>query len=250
MLNYIKSELYRVTHSRAAYIAVFILCAGALTINLALYFWGSGPDYYSNTAFSYSMLLFMPSVFYLCGAIVAALLYDGSLRNGNLKNTLAFGMTRVQVFCAQTIVAVITATILLAVVIGVWIASAELLLGHIDSWNALDLLRVCALMYPIAVASLLTVLVGFSLFQRDLTTVLGWLCIWSLLPQLCAALGLKFPIFADIARWMPNQFLSFGDLTLWWTDGFYIQHCLVSGGVGILVFFLAGVVSLRKRDLT
>jgi hypothetical protein len=38
MLNYICSELYRITHTRPAYVLAAILCAGILAINLALHF--------------------------------------------------------------------------------------------------------------------------------------------------------------------------------------------------------------------
>ena len=71
MLNYIRSELYRITHTRAAYVTAAILSAGILVINLVLHFWGGGVNYYGHTSFSYALNISEPFLYVIMGAVVA-----------------------------------------------------------------------------------------------------------------------------------------------------------------------------------
>lgn len=103
MLNYICSELYRITHTRPAYVLAAILCAGILAINLVLHFWGGGMNYYGHTSFSYALNIFEPFLYVIMGAVVAFALYETRRKNGNLKNSLAFGLSRPQLFIGQCI---------------------------------------------------------------------------------------------------------------------------------------------------
>lgn len=250
MLNYIRSELYRVTHTRPCYVMTAILIVGILALNITLHFWGGGADYYGHTSFSYLFSVSEPWIYLVCGAIVAALVYEGRSKSGSLKNTIASGLSRTQIFFGQCLTALIVATVMLVIVVVVWIASAELLLAHTDAWTLKDLFFSIISAYPLAVASLISILPFFFLFRRDLTAVVGWLLIWHMTPLFFAVLGLKFEWAARIAGWMPKDFLTFSDVFRWWEDPAILEKALVSGLIGILVFSLFGVVSWRKRDLT
>ncbi|MEE0511613.1 MAG: hypothetical protein UDG94_10305 [Peptococcaceae bacterium] len=249
MLNYIRSELYRATHTRPCYVMTVVLVLGILAFNLVLHFWGSGADYYGHTSFSYIFSISEPWLYIACGAVVAALLYEGRSKNGNLKNSLASGLSRSQLFIGQCLAALLIATVMLVITLTVWIGSAELLLVHTDTWTISDLLHATALTYPLAVASLISILPFFLLFRRDLTAIVGWLMIWNGVPALFAILGLKFTWASHLASWLPRTFLNFESVTRWWEDPVIIEKALVSGVVGILVFGFFGVVSWRKRDL-
>ena len=249
MLNYIRSELYRATHTRPCYVMTAVLVLGILAFNLVLHFWGSGADYYGHTSFSYVFSISKPWLYMVCGAVVAALLYEGRSKNGNLKNSLASGLSRSQLFVGQCLTALLIATVMLVITLAVWIGSAELLLVHTDTWTISDLLRATALTYPLAVASLISILPFFLLFRRDLTAVAGWLMVWNVAPALFAGLGLKFSWASRLASWMPKIFLSFDSVVRWWEEPMILEKSLISALIGILVFGILGVVSWRKRDL-
>ncbi len=249
MLNYIRSEWYRATHTRPCYVMTAVLVLGILAFNLVLHFWGSGADYYGHTSFSYVFSISEPWLYIICGAVVAALLYEGRSKNGNLKNSLASGLSRSQLFVGQCLTALLIATIMMVIVVAVWAASAELLLAHTDFWTLDDFLCSVAAAYPLAVASLVSIIPFFLLFRRDLTAVVGWLMIWNIAPTLFAALGLKFAWASRLASWMPKNFLSFDSVVRWWEEPMILEKALVSALIGILVFGLLGVVSWRKRDL-
>lgn len=249
MVHYIRSELYRVTHTRPAYVIAAILTVGILAINLVLHFWGGGMNYYGHTSFSYALNISEPSLYIIMGAVVGFTLYDTRRKNGNLKNSIAFGLTRPQLFVGQCITALITATAIMLVVLAVWIASAELLLTHTDIWTLSDFLSSSLYVYLLAVAGLVSAVFFIALGARDLTSVVYWLCVWKFLPSALALLGVKFALLAKIANWMPDNFFTSDSITRWWTDPDILNKALVSGIIGILVFLVLGVVSLRKRDL-
>ena len=249
MLNYIRSELYRVTHTRPAYVTTAILAGGILAINLALHFLGNGPEWYGHTSFSYALNVSEPFLYVIMGAVVAFVLYENRRKSSNLKNTVAFGLTRPQLFIGQCLTALITATVIMVVVLAVWIASAELLLARTDIWTLGDFLSSTFYVYLLAIAGLVSAVLFISLSARDLTGLVYWLCVWNFLPSALELFGKRFDILARIASWMPDNFFAADSITRWWEDPLILEKATVSGVVGILVFGLLGVVSLRKRDL-
>lgn len=249
MLNYIRSELYRITHTRAAFMTAAILSAGILAINLALHFWGSGVNYYGHTSFSYALNISEPFLYVIMGAVVAFALYESRRKNGNLKNTVAFGLTRPQIFIGQCISALLTATAIMFVVLAIWLASAELLLSHTEIWTIGDFLSSTAYVYLLAIAGLISATFFVAFFQREMTGVVVWIAVWNIIPTICHLLGAKFALLARIASWMPDNFFTSDSITRWWEEPEILEKALVSGAIGILVFTVLGVVSLRKRDL-
>ena len=82
MLNFIKSEYYRMIHTTG--IRVFFGILSVLTILLI-----SGisivETQYHTTSFSYSILVSSPMFFTLMGMLTASILYEDSKRNGIIK---------------------------------------------------------------------------------------------------------------------------------------------------------------------
>lgn len=95
MLNFIKSEYYRMIHTTG--IRVFFGILSVLTILLI-----SGisivETQYHTTSFSYSILVSSPMFFTLMGMLTASVLYEDSKRNGIIKNSIANGIPRGKVF--------------------------------------------------------------------------------------------------------------------------------------------------------
>ena len=231
MLNYICSELYRITHTRPAYVLAAILCAGILAINLALHFWGGGVNYYGHTSFSYALNISEPFLYVIMGAVVA------------------FALSRPQIFIGQCISALLAATAIMLVVLAVWLASAELLLSRTEIWTIGDFLSSTAYVYLLAIAGLVSTVFFIAIFQREMTAVVACIAVWNFFPTICRILGAKFEIFAHIASWLPSNFFTSDSIIRWWEQPDILEKALTSGVVGILVFGLLGVVLLRKQDL-
>jgi ABC-2 type transport system permease protein len=132
MLNFIKSEYYRMIHTTG--IRVFFGILSVLTILLI-----SGisivETQYHTTSFSYSILVSSPMFFTLMGMLTASVLYEDSKRNGIIKNSIANGIPRGKVFFSQCIVSITTATVIMTIVLTLWIFMTELFLDKTGPYD-------------------------------------------------------------------------------------------------------------------
>ena len=274
MLNYIKSECYRISHQPTLYVTTGILCALSISVIsfLAFFNWKAYDFDLAYTGFAYSWPISAPSLYLFMAAIIPASIYSCVHKYGDVKNTIAGGLSRVQVFAGKCITSLLAATIVMIIVLAVWIASTELLLEPGGPFTARDLLLEVPAIYLIAAANVITILFFFELFKRELLAAMAWAAIWFILPTVLSAFGMRFDPFTDIANWMPYQFfknavdintLASGEVNniswsinvaeqtgtvLWYTsEGLF--KCLISGAIGVAVFSLSGWLVLRRRDL-
>lgn len=259
MMNYVKSEFYRVSHSRGIYYLTGILAALSFLLNLVLWWFGriEGSDFpYDTTSFSFSNLVANPMVFCVMAAITGIVLYEGNRKNGNLKNTIAFGIPRIKVFAGQCIVATVVAIISLIVVLAIYIASAIVFLENTGPVSLTDLLTEIPAVFLIAVASLISAIVCIEASGKDSAGIIMWFVIWFIIPKVFFYLGLRIDVFHNIAMWMPDNFFGTNgmsvnmshSITAWGTTG-GMTKCLVSGFVGIVIFSLSGIFLLRKKEI-
>ncbi len=259
MLNYIKSELYRALHSKEIHGTAIGLLAIILSMNLVLFLMKDVEHFrYGSASFSYSMLVSVPMMYCYVAADVAVMLYESDRRNGTMGNSIAHGISRMQLFAGKCIVCFTVSLILLAAALPVYIGSASLLHAQ-GPTTAQDMLLEIPAMSLIATGSLILAVVLLDLFQNSFFSVLTWLTVMLLLPKLLLFAGMLLPFggdaLMDAAMWMPANFIPAGTrvnmsecITIWDT-GAGMARCLLSGAAGILVFGLAGVLLLRKRDI-
>ena len=259
MLNYIKSELYRALHSKEIHGTAIGLLAIILSMNLVLFLMKDVEHFrYGSASFSYSMLVSVPMMYCYVAADVAVMLYESDRRNGTMGNSIAHGISRMQLFAGKCIVCFTVSLILLAAALPVYIGSASLLHAQ-GPTTAQDMLLEIPAMSLIATGSLILAVVVLDLFQNSFFSVLTWLTVMLLLPKLLLFAGMLLPFggdaLMDAAMWMPANFIPAGTrvnmsecITIWDT-GAGMARCLLSGAAGILVFGLAGVLLLRKRDI-
>ena len=259
MLNYIKSELYRALHSKEIHGTAIGLLAIILSMNLVLFLLKGVEHFrYGSASFSYSMLVSVPMMYCYVAADVAVMLYESDRRNGTMGNSIAHGISRMQLFAGKCIVCFTVSLILLAAALPVYIGSASLLHAQ-GPTTAQDMLLEIPAMSLIATGSLILAVVLLDLFQNSFFSVLTWLTVMLLLPKLLLFAGMLLPFggdaLMDAAMWMPANFIPAGtrvnmsECVTIWDTGAGMARCLLSGAAGILVFSLAGVLLLRKRDI-
>ena len=259
MLNYIKSELYRALHSKEIHGTAIGLLAIILSMNLVLFLMKDVEHFrYGSASFSYSMLVSVPMMYCYVAADVAVMLYESDRRNGTMGNSIAHGISRMQLFAGKCIVCFTVSLILLAAALPVYIGSASLLHAQ-GPTTAQDMMLEIPAMSLIATGSLILAVVLLDLFQNSFFSVLTWLTVMLLLPKLLLFAGMLLPFggdaLTDAAMWMPANFIPAGtrvnmsECVTIWDTGAGMARCLLSGAAGILVFGLAGVLLLRKRDI-
>lgn len=257
MLNYIKSEGYRILHTSTMYITTLTFGALVLALNIILYvFHMFTVDFpYGNTSFSYSNIVANPMVYCFAAFVIVALLYDGDRRNGNVKNSVAYGISRSKIFAGKCIVSLLTCIIIMVITLSIFIASAEILLIPMGPVTLDVLLMEVPAVSLIAIAALILAVLSMDLFDKSFSSFLLWYSIMFIIPSICYYLGLKIDIFQAIAAWMPNAFFKSEMLvnrstciTIWdSTQGFI--HCLLTGAIGCGIFASLGCLLTRKKDI-
>lgn len=257
MLNYMKSEWYRVTHCSTIYTLTFVLAVLTLVLNGVLYVLGKmdAGFPYGTVSFSLSNLVCSLPVIFFTGLVVVGLLFFNDKRNGLLKNALASGISREKMFLARCVVCVAASFISLAVILVVYIGSAVLLFPMGVEPDAVGiLLRGVLYTLPMAVACQILAVAFLDFMDKELIGCLGWYIFVGLIPKCCALLGLRFPMWKRVADWMPVNFFSQGanvNMSGWncmWETPDGMAKCLIAGSVGLVVFLVLGFSMCRKQE--
>lgn len=256
MLNYIKSEFYRMFHSPSFYVNTFVFAGISILLNVVLYLFGRfTPNFpYATTSFSFSNIVAYPMIFCFVALYEALMIYDQSKKNGSLKNAVAFGISRTKILMGQIIVGLALSLITLLVTEAVYISCALLLLPEKGPVTIYDMLFEIAAVFPIAVSALVLGIVLIQLFDRSFIGILVWLCVFCFIPRTLFLIGMAYEPVREIAMWLPQNLFNLMAVnmtrcTTVWDTPQGLLRCLVSGFAGIMVFGAWGILVLRKKEI-
>lgn len=258
MRNYIKSEWYRVTHTSTIYVFTGILAGWTLLMNLVLWVFDKTDSAfpYGTVAFSLSNLAWMMPMLFYVGMILVYLVFADDKKNGSLKNSIAFGISRIEIFLGKCVVSTLVSLISLAIILAVYLGSAVLLLEPGVEPNAVWItLQGVVCVIPMAIASEVLGLAFCSFCQKEVVAGIDWYVVMVAIPQSCYILGLKFEPLAKIAAWMPHNYLSrevLVNMSGWnclWQTPEGVAKCLISGFIGLIVFLAFGLLVSKKQEV-
>lgn len=256
MLNYMKSEFYRIFHSATLYVTISFFAGLGLMFNIVLYLFGRfDPNFaYSTTSFSFSNIVGNPMLFCFAALIIVYVLYERSKKNGSLKNAVAFGISRTKVFLGQLLVSSAVSVMVLVITETVCIASALLLLPNEGPVTVRDMLFEIVAVFPAAVSALVFGLALVQLFDRSSIGILIWLSVFYFIPKILFFAGMAVEPIMQVAMWLPyNLFLSMQvnmtQCVAIWDTAPGLARCLITGFVGIGVFGGWGIVAVRKKEI-
>ena len=265
MANYMKSEFYRILHGRTIYLLTLALTSLLVLMNVVLFlFMTYAPGFYYGTVrFSFIWPISDMQAFFIGGFLVVMLLSSDEYKNGVMKNAVAGGIGRTQIFLGKCIVYGLTAAGSAAVILAGFIVSAQILLGG-NSATPLDSVYPLQMMLtgtvanlPFSLASVVLTVTLCQFFQKESQVSILWLTVISLIPMTVRMLGYKIPICARIAEWMPWNFMStqvkvmFSDpqMEALWMHPQGFLKCIIVGVIGIVLFGAAGIIGFRKKDI-
>ena len=257
MCNYVKSEWYRITHSYTIYLFTGILSVLTLLLNIVLFLFDKFEEgfQYGTVAFSLGNIAHMTILFYM-GMIVAILLFAGEKKHGALKNAIAFGFSRTEIFLGKCIVSTAISLCSMVVILVVYIGSAVLLLEPgVEPDAVAIILKGVACNLIMAVAFEILAIMLSAVFEKEMVGLIVWYLIMTVIPQICRMIGLRSELFSNIAAWMPHNYLGnevvvtmSGWSCLWQTpEG--VAKCLIAGVTGLIVFLLLGLVICKKQEV-
>lgn len=256
MINYIKSESYRVTHSTGLYLMTAVMAGTVLLLNTIL---ALGQQYipnfrYGTFRFSLNNFTAMPFYMLVLGAVVAGCLFIDDRKNGVLKNAISYGIPRAGILAGKCLVGFLSALFALIVVLSVYVGSAFLLLKNPEWIPLKEMLTGIGAVLPSAAASLILMIILGSLCQKEISAVLWWAFIFYVIPQIFFFVGLKVEIIERISRWMPYLFLSmevrvtYDTYQCLWDTPDGLARCLIAGVSGIVLFLACGILKFKKQE--
>ena len=155
MINYLKSEWYRIIREKMMFVLMAVMSFLPTMMNVALFLFkqnGTGVQY-ATVAFSLSFLTNSLHILFPAGALVVAMLFSEDKKNGTIKNNIAYGISRVSIFTGKCIIGFIWSLAILIVVVFSYIVSAYLLLDYLDLMPLQMQLKGIAVALPSALAS-------------------------------------------------------------------------------------------------
>lgn len=257
MLNYIKSEWYRIVNSKELYVITVILSVLVVLFNVLLFAMNHLTEAfpYGTIRFSLSNLTNGLYILFLAGAVITGQLFSGERKNGTLKNVVAYGMPRDYIFAGKCIVTLFTSVISMIVVLACYISSACLLLEGPAEEHVQKLLCGVLVALPGAMAAVILAVALFSLCDKEIEAVLWWLAIVAFLPLIIYFAGLNFEIMRVASQWMPwNIFrtevnVTMGSYQCLWETPSGLLRCLGSGVIWMLAYGVFGWIRVKRREI-
>lgn len=129
MLDYIRAELYKITHRRYLYVfmLVMLLCEGLLVAG-----WAFTNANGNNLGFDVGMgmLASLLTVGLYCTILTGDLVFSEQYKFNTMKNEVSYGVPRTRIFLGKLIVECVVALALCAVFVGAYMAMCWLFLPH------------------------------------------------------------------------------------------------------------------------
>jgi ABC-type transport system involved in multi-copper enzyme maturation permease subunit len=257
MINYIRSEFYRLLRNRGAYFFILV-CSALITsahVVLAAVAHKEAGFSYANTSFAFSLFFgSLPAVFLLCVTVVS-IVFGNEYSNHTLKNSISYGISRGSIYFGKLIVEIIYAMIAFAIITGVDIGTAYLLLED-SGPDSLELLFKFSF---VALPELLFSLAATNCFLfilesngAAIAAIMGTTVAYPIVNQY---LGLKFDIFAKLNTILPWNIINkinFDDklqMIAPWAGKDGYTNCWLFGMLWMVIFVLIGFVVFRRKEV-
>lgn len=258
MLNYLKSDCYRVVREKTIYI--YAIAFAGIVIAAALVLAGvakaAGTDFpYANTRF-----LFL-NIQTTCGAAVMAfyflenMIIGEEIQHKTLKNSVSYGISRGKIFWEKFLLGVLIVIPIALVVIGCSVASGYLLLEHSEIWYLESLLKVLVGCFPLALATIALYHVLMLLCESMNMTLGVFATVYVVIPMISRWLGLRYEVFAKIYRYSPyglmteTQRMEDGRVLMGGNTPEGMMTCWAVGISLTAVTLLIGYILFQKKEI-
>lgn len=252
MLNVIKSEIYKTRHRLYFYVFLGISCLLILGLVVLFVLNSNG-----QSRIYYEDILRLPLAALSIGVYFALIpcdiVFSEEYKHQTMKNTLSFGISRQSLYLGKLITSILTALFSAALMIGLFMGSAYLLLGVKDASAAAEVTQrmllslVCAVPLWIGALSVLNMMS----FQFRNTTILSltYVGLFAITALLMPLVGYYVsPIFNVIHDWMimPQFDVIKSAATI---SGPIILKCMVIGLGYTVGSTVIGMLLFRKREI-
>lgn len=258
MLNYLKSELYRVFHSSGLYLFIGICSLFALSFNCILWAFDSTTTNFPWATIKYSFSTLdtnMCVVLFLTATLTSIIVVD-EFKLRTLTNSVAFGISRTQIYISKLLITLLACFLSLFIIESVFIGSGYLLLDTDNSHALGNLLNATVACIPSFIASCTAFITMYFISGSATSAIWNWIGFIVGIPMITSVLGLKFQFFEWLDSWLifsVTTSYTFDEqsssLVYLWSSKEGMLHCLLAGFLGTIVFLIVGILKFRKKAL-
>lgn len=256
MTNCIKSEFYRVFHTRSIYLMTGACLAAVLLINVGLWIMSVFDENFqwATTRFTFSLMEGYMNIPLFLSAVMGGLIVGDELKHRTVNNSVAFGLSWEKIYLSKVPAGLAASALCLLVTEAGYIGSGYLLLKDGGAEYTLSLLKGTAACAPAWIAGLVAVMSLYYLTGSMSASIWSWLVIMVAVPAVVSVLGMKFAFCERLSSWLLYTMVSYcvpgGDWLLYnWSTGAGVLKCLEAGFMGILLFTALGIMGIRRREL-
>lgn len=255
MLNYLKSEFYRIIRLKSVY-ATFAFCAAFIMLfNGALFYFRNEVGFrYATTKYSFSFIYTsMPILIYIV-YMVCSVVIDDEFKSRTLKNSVAAGVKRNTIYFGRFIIEIIIGMIFYVLLNLLHIMLGLALLENSGGEYLHILLRSLIACIPIYIACAAICHCLYYILDNAINVIFAFVVIVTLIPKAIGLAGMKISFLSKINEWLMASLLEpkwdeAYNLTLSWdtTNGFIRGY--IAGIIGIIVFSAIGSILYNKKEL-
>lgn len=256
MLNYLKSEFYRVFTQKSVYVLTGCCLLVVLLFNGVLWIMANFTEGFpwATTKYAFSTLEGDMHIPLTLAAVMGWLVTADELKLRTINNSVAFGISRRQAYLAKVIVGIAAAALCLVITEAGLIGSGYLLLENSGAAYTLSLLKGTAACIPAWIAGMTAVISLYYVTGSRSASLWGWLLIIVAVPSVVNILGFRFDICAKLASWLIFPMVSSvsaGEewLVYSWSTAAGFLKCQEAGIIGVCLFLVLGILAIRRREL-
>jgi len=240
MINYLKSELYRLVRNPSLYL--FLSVCILAPVFMVLLTVSIGGERYANTEFVFKAASSSWSlVFYVVPVIVGMVMAD-DFTDGTFKNTIAYGTSRNTVFYGKWLMAVLVMAVSWTATYTALSSSAFLLLPNNGTSYFMDFTLSTAGVLPLILAALTVSHCLFYLTGKTMAHLVSYAVIMVAVPELYYRVGNGVPALLDVVERIPLfPYAAANDMDWFKPNGWVL--CWTFGAAYTLLAFL----SLSRR---
>jgi hypothetical protein len=256
MINYLKSECYRILHYKWTYLFILICSALLVSMNvlLSIVKLNDANFPYATTQFAFSFVYGSMLVIFLLCMAVSGFIFGNEYSNHTMKNSISYGITRGTVFIGKLLVQILYSIVAFSIIIGIFVASSYLLLKHSDVNYLFTLLETSFICLPLFLSALAVTNCFLFVIENNGGATAACCGIMLFLPLVSNLLGMKFMIFKNLSKVLPYNMInaiSFqqNKIQLLWSGTQGICNYWIIGIAELIMFTLLGYILIYKKEI-
>ena len=266
MLNYIRAELYKVTHRLYTWIMLGLIFLGE---GLMFIIWFDNREYMTFYQ-AVSVVGMMMVLGFFATIFTCDIVFAGQHQNGTLKNEVSFGLSRAKIYFGKFIAMTILSVLTMVIALGVYTGVCRIMLSNGDggALAALELIGLAVLAeFPVwlgcqAIICAASFLLNSAIVANvtALGIVIGSHFIIQFFSLFIRADSLVAQLLEKIYHWLPYEplFAIYPGVANLQTgptpaileiDWIGIRNCWIIGGFWLIFATAAGLYFFRKKEI-